>query len=322
MDSRTHKRKASVAILSVISNSILVLGKLIVGLLINSVSIISESIHSGVDLVASIIALFAVRVASKPADEDHQYGHGKVENISGTIEAILIFAAAIWIIWEAYHRLISGEEIEDPWVGVIIMAISVVANIMVSKRLFKVGRETHSVALVADAWHLATDVWTSVGVMTGLGLMWLGKAIFPTVNLNWIDPIAAMLVAILIIRAAYHLTVESARDLMDVRIPKEEEDWIKEYVRGFHPVAHGFHQLRTRKSGHVRFVDFHLLVKADMSVEESHRITDIMSAEIEKQFPHSNVTIHIEPCNGDCTTDCITDCLMTNEERAAFRLIG
>jgi cation diffusion facilitator family transporter len=271
--------------------------------------------------MASIIALFAVRVASKPADEDHEYGHGKVENISGTIEAIFIFVAAIWIIWEAYKKLISGEAIDNPWVGVIIMAVSVAANIIVSKRLFKVGRETHSVALMADAWHLATDVWTSIGVMTGLGLIWLGKAILPSVNLNWIDPIAAMLVAILIIRAAYHLTVESSRDLMDVRIPKEEEAWIKEYVRGFRPVAQGFHQLRTRKSGHIRFVDFHLLVKADMSVEESHRITDIMSAEIEKQFPHSNVTIHIEPCNGDCTSDCISDCLMTDEERAAFRLI-
>jgi len=319
MDNRTHNRKASVALLSVISNSFLVIGKLIIGLMIRSVSIISEAIHSGVDLVASIIALFAVRVAAKPADEDHEYGHAKVENLSGTIEAILIFLAAAWIIWEAIKKLRGHETIDNPGIGVGIMAVSVIANIIVSRRLFKIGRETHSVALVADAWHLATDVWTSLGVMAGLGLIWLGRLIIPSIDLAWIDPVAAIFVAVLIIRAAYHLTVESARDLMDVSLPMEEEAWIKEYVSSFRPLVLSFHQLRTRKAGHVRFVEFHILVKADMSVEESHHITDVIATEIENKFPHTNVMIHVEPCDGSCDPDCVTDCLLTEQDRSAIK---
>ena len=210
-----QKRKTRVALLSVISNTALVLMKLVVGIMINSVSVISEAIHSGMDLVAAIIAWFSVRTSSKPADEDHPFGHGKIENVSGTVEALLIFLAAGWIIYEAIKKFIHPEPIETAFWGVGVMLISAITNIIVSQKLFKVGRETDSVALQADAWHLRTDVYTSLGVMVGLALIWFGHWIFPNYDLNWLDPACAIAVALLIIKASYDLTVQSARDLLD-----------------------------------------------------------------------------------------------------------
>jgi cation diffusion facilitator family transporter len=320
MDAHVHKRKSSVALLSVISNSTLVLLKLVVGILIGSVSVISEAIHSGVDLLAAIIALIAVRVSGRPADRDHPFGHGKIENISGAIEAILIFIAAAWIIYEAIRRLVSGDDpLQEVGWGVAVMFISSAANVVVSSLLFKVGKETQSMALLADAWHLKTDVWTSAGVMAGLGLIWIVELIWPGINFHWIDAVAAISVAILIIRAAYHLTVESSRDLMDVTLPDEEVSWIREHISTYKPQVRAFHELRTRKSGPYRFVEFHLLVKSDMSVDESHRITDLITDEIEKRFPHSSVTIHIEPCDGECVPECESDCLLSEKDRETMR---
>ncbi len=155
MDSQ--QRKSATALLSVGSNTALVVGKLVVGLMIGSVSVISEAIHSGVDLVAAVIALFAVRTSGKPPDERHPFGHGKAENLAGTIEALLIFVAAGWIIYEAVRKLSHPEPLEDPGWGVAVMLISAVANMLVSAQLFRVGRETDSVALQADRWHQLTD---------------------------------------------------------------------------------------------------------------------------------------------------------------------
>jgi cation diffusion facilitator family transporter len=313
MDAQT--RKVRVAVLSVISNITLVVLKIIVGALIGSVSILSEAIHSGVDLIAAIIALFSVRTSSIPPDKRHPFGHGKIENISGTIEALLIFAAACWIIFEAIKRLRHPEPLEALGWGVGVMLISAVANYFVSQRLFKVGKETDSVALAADAWHLRTDVYTSAGVMIGLALIWLGERIYPGIDLDWLDPAAAIAVALLIIKAAYDLTIQSAKDLLDVTLPPEEEAWIRQRILQHQPVIHGFHRLRTRKSGHFRFVEFHLKVDPDMSVQISHAITEDLSLSIEKQFPGTSVMIHIEPCDGDCEGDCLQGCLLPEQER-------
>lgn len=313
MDVQT--RKVRVAVLSVISNITLVVLKIIVGALIGSVSILSEAIHSGVDLIAAIIALFSVRTSSIPPDKRHPFGHGKIENISGTIEALLIFAAACWIIFEAIKRLRHPEPLEALGWGVGVMLISAVANYFVSQRLFKVGKETDSVALAADAWHLRTDVYTSAGVMIGLALIWLGERIYPGIDLEWLDPAAAIAVALLIIKAAYDLTIQSAKDLLDVTLPPEEESWIRQRILQHQPVIHGFHRLRTRKSGHFRFVEFHLKVDPDMSVQISHAITEDLSLSIEKQFPGTSVMIHIEPCDGDCEGDCLQGCLLPEQGR-------
>jgi cation diffusion facilitator family transporter len=310
-----QKRKVRVAALSVFSNAVLTILKLIVGLLIGSVSIISEAIHSGMDLIAATIALFSVKTSSIPADADHPFGHGKIENLSGTIEALLIFLAAGWIIFEAIKKLLRPQPIETIGWGINVMIFSAVVNLGVSRLLFKVGRETDSIALQSDAWHLRTDVYTSAGVMTGLALIWIGERLFPGVYLNWLDPAAAIGVAFMIIKAAWNLTRKAARDLLDVNLPPEEETWIRQRIQEHQPVIHGFHQLRTRKSGHFRFVECHLKVDPLMTVLISHRITEDLAAAIEKKYPDTSVTIHVEPCDGRCIGKCLAGCLLPEAER-------
>jgi cation diffusion facilitator family transporter len=293
-----QRKKTTVAMLSVLSNTVLIVFKLIVGLLIGSVSVISEAIHSGVDLVAAIIALFAVSKSSIPADEDHPFGHGKVENISGTIEALLIFLAAGWILYEAIHKLIAPRPLDSVSWGIGVMALSSLANLFVSQMLFKVGKETDSVALQADGWHLRTDVYTSAGVMVGLLIIEGGRICLPGVNLVWVDPVAAILVALLILHAAWQLTVQSGRDLLDARLPKDEQEWLCQYLSEMDPKIHSYHDLRTRKAGANRFVNLHLQFEPSRSVEECHRLAHEVSRGIEKHFPGSSVTVHLEP-SGD-----------------------
>lgn len=311
-----QRKKAAVAWLSVASNTLLVVGKLVVGVLIGSVSVISEAIHSGVDLLAAIIALVAVNTAHKPADDDHPYGHGKVENISGTVEALLIFLAAGWIIFEAMKKLSHPEEaMESVGWGVLVMLISALANFGVSHLLFKVGKETDSVALQADGWHLRTDVWTSAGVMAGLGLIWLGEKLLPGTHLHWLDPLSAIAVALLIIKAAWQLTREAARDLLDASLPAAEEAWIRDYVGRLASTVCGFHKLRTRKAGSIRFIEFHLLVEAEMSVVDAHRIAEGITSDIEERYPGSSVLVHVEPCDGSCSSTCTAGCLLPEDDR-------
>ncbi|MFO7708421.1 MAG: cation diffusion facilitator family transporter [Desulfobacterales bacterium] len=303
-------RKQRAALISVLSNATLVVAKLSIGFMIGSVSVISEAIHSGVDLVAAAIALYSVRTSSIPADRGHPFGHGKIENVSGTIEALLIFAAAGWIIYEAIHKLIHPEPMEAPLLGVAVMLVSAVANIAVSQLLFKVGRETDSIALLADAWHLRTDVYTSLGVMTGLGIIWLGQGVLPGTDLHWIDPVCAIGVAVLIIKAAYDLTRQAARDLLDASLPPQEEEWIQKSVEAERSIVNGYHALRTRKAGHFRFVEFHIQVDPLMSVAESHALTQKLSETIQARIPNASVTIHVEPCTMECTEKCLQGCLV------------
>jgi cation diffusion facilitator family transporter len=313
------RRKSRVALLSVASNTILVILKIAVGLMIGSVSVISEAIHSGVDLIAALIALFAVKKSGKPADEDHPFGHSKVENVSGTVEALLIFVAAGWIIFEASRKLMNPSEMEEPGWGVAVMLISSMANVLVSSRLFAVGKETGSIALQADAWHLRTDVYTSAGVMFGLALVWLGELLFPALDLHWIDPIVAICVALLIIKAAYKLTVESAKDLLDASLPQDEEDDIRGQIIAFAPAVRGYHRLKTRKAGASRFVEFHVRVDADMSVVESHHISERITDAIKEHYPGTSVTIHIEPCNCALARDETCGCLLCEADKNLVR---
>jgi cation diffusion facilitator family transporter len=311
--------KERVALLSVFSNSVLTILKLLVGLATGSISIISEACHSGVDLLASIIAFLSVRISGKPSDREHPFGHGKVENISGTIEAILIFLAAGWIMWEAVRKFINPEPLDNLGWGIGVMLVSTVANTLISRMLMKVGTETNSAALLADAWHLRTDVWTSAGVMAGIALILISETLFPGMHFHRIDPVAAFVVAILIIRAAYKLTIESGRDLLDVALPENEEELIRNHILTFQPDVYGFHQLLTRKAGATRFIEFHILVNSKMSVEESHRISDRMTEEIEEHLAGSQITIHVEPCDGACSPSCSSDCMMNAEERERLR---
>jgi cation diffusion facilitator family transporter len=199
------------------------------------------------------------------------------------------------------------------------MLASVLVNSVVSGVLFRVGRETDSVALKADAWHLRTDVYTSAGVLASLAIIGVGRQYRPDLYLDWLDPVAAFAVAAIILRAAYNLTVQSARDLMDVQLPKEEAAWIRSVIMEHRPVIRGFHQMRTRKAGHFRFIEFHIQVDSKMSVEDAHRVTQELSGRIREKYPDSTVTIHVEPCRGDCLEKCLEGCILDDEERSRIR---
>jgi cation diffusion facilitator family transporter len=315
-----HREKTRVAWLSVISNASLVTGKLVVGMLIGSVSVLSEAIHSGVDLIAALIALFAVKTSSRPADEGHPYGHGKVENLSGAIEALLIFLAAGWIIYESVEKFRHPQPLERVGWGVGIMLISSVVNFLVSNRLFRVGHQTNSAALLADAWHLRTDVLASAGVMGGLLVVWLGYWLVPQADLRWVDPLAALAVALLILKAAYDVTIQAGRDLLDARLSADEEALIIEHVESFSPTVRGIHRLRTRRSGPHRFVDFHMRVDGNMTVTHTHDISHQIANAIEEHYPGTTVNIHIEPCNRDCYPECQNHCVLSVAEREAIRM--
>ncbi len=290
--------KSRVAALSVASNTSLVIFKVIVGLSIGSISVISEAIHSGVDLLAAIIALYAVTHSDRPADKRHPFGHGKIENISGVVEALLIFLAAGWIIFEAIKKLMHPEPMDTATWGIVVMGVSCVVNVVVSKMLFKVGKATDSIALQADAWHLRTDVWTSFGVMAGLSVILVGKLISPSTHLDWVDPVAAMAVALLIIKAAWELTAQSFHDLLDVSLPDEEVLTVRSILESTRPEIDGYHALRTRKAGAARFVEVHVLVSPTMSVDQSHALTDRIADDINEKVGKTRVTVHVEPNDG------------------------
>ena len=310
-----QRRKTAVAWLSVISNATLVAGKLAVGLLIGSVSVLSEAIHSGVDLLAAVIALFAVRTSHKSADEQHPFGHGKIENLSGTAEAVLIFLAAGWIIYEAIDKLLEPQPLESVGLGCVVMLASALVNLAVSHLLFKVGKETDSIALRADAWHLRTDVYTSAGVMAGLGLILIGNRLVPGVSLVWLDPAVAIVVALLIVRAAWTLTLEAGRDLMDASLPPEETEWIQQTIKNCVPSVRGIHHLHTRKAGARRFIECHVVVDESLSVGAAHVFSDALTAAIRVRFPDASVVTHIEPCDGSCRPACVQGCLLPSAEQ-------
>ena len=299
--------KTDVVKLSVASNSALVVFKLIVGLVIGSVSVLSEAIHSGIDLAAALIAYFAVRSSAQPADNDHHYGHGKFENISGFVEAILIFLAAAWIIYEAVKKLISPQPIELIGWGILVMGLSSFVNMAVSQMLFKVGNETDSIAIKADAWHLRTDVYTSMGVMLGLGLIWLIELLWVGHHVHWIDPLIAITVALMIIKAAYELTIQSLGDLLDESLPADDNRKIADLIKKQAGVI-SFKNLHTRKAGATKFIEFDILVNAEMSVEKAHLLTDYIIADIEGLLSRSKVTIHVEPCDLKCPEPCLSNC--------------
>ena len=280
-------KKARVARLSVISNTFLIAIKLAVGIISGSVSILSEAIHSFMDLLAAVIAFFSVRVSDTPADSKHPYGHGKFENISGVVEAMLIFVAALWIIYEAVKKLINPEPVGSLWIGFAVMSVSAIVNAIVSSRLYKVARETDSIALEADALHLKTDVLTSAGVAIGMLLIWV-------TGYHFLDPVAAILVALLILKESFDLFRRAYGPLLDTALPDDEIFRIREVIQRHCGGGSNFHDLRTRRSGHRKYIDFHLTLDPAMTVREAHRLCDVIEEDLLKTIRNCEVTIHVE----------------------------
>jgi cation diffusion facilitator family transporter len=278
--------KISIARLSIISNTFLIIMKLTVGLISGSVSIISEAIHSSMDLLAAVIAFLSVKVSDNPPDSRHPYGHGKIENISGVIEAALIFIAAIWIIIEAVKKLLGEKiELDSIALGSFVMLVSAIINTIVSRKLYKVALKTNSVALEADALHLKTDVYTSLGVAAGLGLILV-------TDINWLDPVVAIIVALFIMRESYHLLKKAFTPLLDTAWGNDE---IKELEKTLKQLKVSYHDLRTRIAGNYRFIDLHIQIPEDVSVGSAHQYCDKIENELTSTYDNLTVTIHVEP---------------------------
>lgn len=276
------------AALSIVSNSFLTVLKIVVGLLTGSVAILSEAIHSGMDLIASVIAYISVRTSNRPPDRTHPYGHGKIENIAGTIETLLIFVAGIWIIVESTGKLFQPEPIRLPILGISVMLFGAAVNGIVGRTIMRIGEKTHSVAMKSNALHLITDVYTSVGIAISLALVHV-------TGLYILDPIIAIGIALFIMKEAFQLGKESFLPLVDVSLSFEERQQIEQIIEGYEDQYIEYHDLRTRRAGAEIHIDLHLVVPSDQSVGEAHDLCDRIEAAIHKQFYQAQVLIHIEP---------------------------
>ena len=285
------RTKSGAATLSIASNSPLIALKLAAGAITGSIALITEAIHSGIDLVASVIALISVRRADEPPDVEHPYGHEKVENLAAAIEGMLILVGAGVIVYEATRRLVTGAEVESLGVGIAVIAFSCVANVAVSAFLYRRARALDSPALEGDAAHLSTDALTSFGVLIGLLLVEItGEAAF--------DAIAALCVAVAIVVAGLRILTRSGRVLVDEAPPPEELDRIEAAIaseRQHHPEIAGYHKLRARRAGSRHHIDLHLQFASGTTLEHAHTVAHHVRGAIEREIRHADVLIHVEP---------------------------
>ena len=281
--------RSAAAALSIVSNSVLILLKVVAGTVTGSVALLTEALHSAFDLVASVVAFVSVRKADVPADEDHPYGHEKFEDMAAAIEGMLILVGSGVIVFESVRRLIVGGEVRFLGFGIAVLAVSVVVNLIVSSRLSTRARETGSPALEADAAHLRTDAATSAGVLVGLVLVEVTGAV-------WIDPVVALLVAAAIVVAGLRILRSSSRVLIDEALPASELDAIAEEVLGFgaRGVA-GFHKLRARRAGARRYVDLHVQFRSGTTLEDAHGTSHALQDAIRRRLVNADVLIHLEP---------------------------
>lgn len=280
----------------------LVILKAAVTAITGSISVLAQALDSFLDVLAVTITFFAVGAATKPADEKHPFGHGKIENISAVTQGILLFTAAALIIYSSIHRIISGEKITLTEAGIGVMAVSIIVSLWLSRYLLRVSRETDSPALEAVARNITADVYSAAGVLVGL-------AVIRFTNLSILDPIIALPIAGLIIRSGYKIVTKSFGALVDVRLPKSEEDIIVAALTEHTGQLAGFHEMRTRKAGSQRFIDLHLMLPKNISVEEAHRMCDHLEEDLKRKLANVSITIHVEPCD---TTECgqcpVSDC--------------
>lgn len=279
---------SKIAFLSVISNSLVVMLKIAVGMVTGSVAILSEAIHSFLDLIAAFIAFISVRISKKPADTGHPYGHGKVENLSGTIETMLIFAAGIWMIYECVQKLVNPEPVHLPVLGIVVMLAGALINLIVSKLVKREAVKVNSVAMKSNALHLLTDVYTSLGVAASLLVVTLTK---------WyiLDPIIGMVLAVYIIYEAFKLMKEAFPPLIDTRLSAEEEKTILKIIETFHHEFIEIHDFRTRRSGPQEYIDFHMVVASHVTIKDVHDLCDRIERDITDEFKQAQVMIHAEP---------------------------
>lgn len=284
-----HGRRAGAALLSIASNSLLILLKVVAGTLTGSVALLTEALHSAIDLIASVVAFFSIRKADEPADDNHPFGHEKVEDLAAAIEGVLILVGSGVIVFEAVRRLVVGGHVEQIGIGLAVLGLSIVVNLVVSAQLSRTARQTGSPALSADAAHLRTDAATSAGVFVGLALVELTDA-------QWLDPVAALVVAAAIVVAGVRIITRSSRVLMDEALPADELAAIRDAVASYadRGVA-GFHALRARRAGTRRLVDLHVQFRSGTTLEDAHDLAHELQDAIGHAVGGADVLIHLEP---------------------------
>lgn len=279
------------AAVSIASNTVLILIKVLAGILSGSISVLSEALHSFADLSASCLAYFSVSKSAKPADDDHPFGHGKYEDLAGFIEAILIILTALYILFVACEKIIThgGNYEIHTTIGILIMCLSVVVNWVISSYLDKIAKKTDSIALKTDSEHLRADIYSSLGIILGLIAV-------KVTGLNILDPIIAIFVAAIILRTGIKLTKQSSNNLLDGSLPKEDKEKIDEALKSFgaHGVI-GAKQIRTSKSGSKRLIQMTIFLPSGMTLLEAHNICDEIETQIRKNLKNCDIIIHAEP---------------------------
>ena len=268
--------------------------KLVVGFITGSLAVISSAIDSLLDILMSGVNLMAIRQAEQPADERHPYGHGKFETLATIFQALAITLSGGWICVEAVRRLQAGSVVEKPLGGIAVMVVSLAASWCVTRYLRRVAKATDSSALAADALHFAMDVYTNLALLLGLVILfWF--------DLPWLDPLMSLLVAIYILKEAFQLLRHGLRDVLDEQLPATIRSEIEQLIATHKGELFDYHNLRTRRAGSQKLIDFHLTVCKHLSVDEAHRMTDYLEGQIAERVNGSDVTIHIEPCQlADC----------------------
>jgi cation diffusion facilitator family transporter len=285
MTTRNLQRYAWLSIAAAIATILL---KGIAWKLTGSVGLLSDALESIVNLAGALMALAMLTLAAAPADDRHAYGHGKAEYFSSAFEGFLILLAAFSIAYTAIDRFIHPQAIEAVGVGLLVSVVASLINLFAARELMKAGRAYNSITLEADAKHLMTDVWTSVGVIIGVGLVWISGWL-------WLDPLIALLVAVNIVWTGWHLLQRSASGLMDEAIPEEQIGAIEAVLQKYRAEGLEFHALRTRQAGRQAFITLHVLVPGDWTVQQGHDRLEQIEADIRAVIPFSHLTTHLEP---------------------------
>lgn len=256
--------------------------------LTGSIGFFSDALESGVNLIAAVIGLWALRLASRPPDLQHHFGHGKAEYLSAAVEGTMIFAAAVAIVWSAIERLIDPIPLDQPALGLALSTAASVVNLAVGATLVRVGRRHRSITLEADGRHLLTDVLTSAGVIVGIALV----AVF-----EWeiLDPIVALLVGVNILYTGYGLLRRSVSGMLDTALPPEDVARVKTVLDRYREGGINYHALRSREAGRQRFVYLHLLVPDHWTVAQGHDLAEELKADIAEALPGTTTFVHIEP---------------------------
>ena len=281
-------KKLRTALLSITVAIALIIIKLVFGVITNSVSILASAVDSFLDLSASSVNYFSIRKSEKPADHDHRFGHGKAEGLAGLFQCFVIGVSSIYLIYLSVWRLLNGGNLQALDLGIIVIVFSIIVSLLLARYIRRVAKETESIALNADSLHYQFDVYTNIGIVIAL-------TIIKFTDLNLIDPIISIVIAVLIIWSAKDIVMQSLNILMDKELPEEVVIQIEEIIINHNPEVRSFHKLRTRNAGSVKFIEFHVVLNHELTFVKSHELAEDIIKEIEAVIPNSEVTVHVDP---------------------------